>query len=46
MYRTFIKLFVNFQNFEIFSNDNNYPSVASGGKKQTVDYHISAATNE
>lgn len=42
----FIKLFVNFQNFEIFSNDNNYSSVASGGKKQTVDYHISAATNE
>ena len=46
MYRTFIKLFVNFQNFEISSNDNNYSSVASGGKKQTVDYHISTATNE
>ena len=44
MYRTFIKLFVNFQNFEISSNDNS--SVASGGKKQTVDYHISSTTNE
>lgn len=44
MYRTFIKLFVHFQNFEISSNENS--SVASGGKKQTVNYLISAAMNE